>query len=66
VQEQPDARAFLRRLKAIGAATPAPGYRPLAGAALRRAKARFDTGPRIVTYRIGFSLLERISGRSPH
>lgn len=61
-QAQPDARAFLRRLKAIGAATPAADYRPVPGVALRRAMARFDAGPRITTYRIGFCLLTRISG----
>jgi len=56
-QEQPDARAFLRRLKTIGAAVPAAGYSPLTGTALRRAMMRFDAGPRIVTYRLGFCLL---------
>ncbi len=53
-QTQPDARAFLRRLKTIGAGTPAAGYRPLSGSALRRAMARFDLGPRTITYRIAF------------
>jgi len=62
-QAQPDARAFLCRLKAIGAATPAPGYQPLSATALRRAMTRFDAGPRTVTYRIGFCLFERIGGR---
>jgi malonyl-CoA O-methyltransferase len=57
----PDARAFLHQLKVIGAGTPAPGYRPLPPAALRRAMARFDAGPRIVTYRIGFCLFRSIS-----
>jgi len=63
-EAQHDARSFLRGLKAIGAGTPAPGYRPLSPAALRRAMARFDAGPRIITYRIGFCLLRRVSGRS--
>jgi malonyl-CoA O-methyltransferase len=58
-QQPPDARAFLRGLKDIGAGTPAPGYRPLAAAALRRAMARFDAGPRIVTYRVGFCLFRK-------
>jgi malonyl-CoA O-methyltransferase len=53
VQAERDARGFLRRLKAIGAATPASGYRPLAPSDLRRAMARFDRGPRSATYRIG-------------
>ena len=44
-QPESDARGFLRRLKAIGAGTPAPGYRPLPPAALRRAMARFDAAP---------------------
>lgn len=61
-QEQSDARTFLRRLKAIGASTPMPGYKPLPPAGLRRAMARFDAGPRIVTYRIGICLFRPISG----
>jgi len=51
-----DARAFLRGLKAIGAGTATSGYRPLAPAALRRAMARFDAGPRTVTYRIAMCI----------
>ena len=58
---QPDARSFLRRLKAIGAGTPAESYLPLPAAALRRAMARFDAGSRTVTYRIGFCLFRRIA-----
>ncbi|WP_340314430.1 methyltransferase domain-containing protein [Rhizorhabdus argentea] len=61
-EPQRDARSFLHGLKAIGASIPATGYRPSPPAALRRAMARFDAGPRIVTYRIGFCLLRRISG----
>jgi len=53
------ARMFLRQLKTIGAATPAPGYRPLSAAELRRAIARFDAGPRILTYRVAFCLLRK-------
>ena len=60
-EPQPDARAFLRRLKTIGAGTPADAYLPLTPAALRRAMARFDAGPRIATYRIGFCLFRRIA-----
>lgn len=37
-----DARDFLRSLKAIGAGTPRPGYRPLPPAALREVMARFE------------------------
>lgn len=57
VQPESDARGFLRRLKAIGAGTPDSAYRPLAPADLRRAMARFDTGPRQITYRIGLCLI---------
>ena len=60
-EPQLDARAFLRGLKTIGAGTPADSYRPLSAAALRRAMARFDAGPRIATYRIGFCLFRRIA-----
>lgn len=58
-EPQADARGFLRGLKTIGAGTATRGYRPLPPAALRRAMARFDAGPRLVTYRIGFCLLSR-------
>lgn len=61
-QAHTDARGFLTGLKAIGAGTPAAGYRPLPPAALRRAMARFDAGERIATYRIGFCLIRRVSG----
>lgn len=61
-QAQSDGHAFLHGLKAIGAGTPAAGYRPLPAPALRRAMARFDAGPRIVTYRIGFCLFEKLNG----
>lgn len=54
---QRDARSFLRDLKAIGAGTPAPGYRPLPPAVLREAMARFDAGPRMVSYAIAFCLV---------
>jgi malonyl-CoA O-methyltransferase len=37
-----DARDFLRALKAIGAATPRPGYHPLPPAAFREVMARFE------------------------
>jgi len=61
-EPQPDARSFLRGLKAIGAATPAAGYGPLTPASLRRAMARFDRSERTITYRIGFCLFSRLSG----
>lgn len=59
IQPETDARGFLRRLKAIGAGTPAPNYRPLTAAGLRRAMARFDAGPRQITYRVGLCLMTR-------
>lgn len=62
VAQQTDARAFLNGLKAIGAGTPVEGYRPLPPAALRRAMARFDAGPRVVTWRIAYCLMPRVSG----
>lgn len=64
VQSQTDARVFLGRLKAIGAGVPASGYRPRSPGELRRAMARFDAGPRRVTYRLGFCLFRKISARS--
>lgn len=65
-QQQPGARAFLGRLKAIGAGTPAPDYKPLPPAALRRAMARFDAGPRVATYRLGFCLFRKVDGAPFH
>lgn len=62
IPQHGDARAFLCGLKAIGAGTPAEGYRPLPPAALRRAMARFDAGPRFVTWRVACCLFRRISG----
>lgn len=57
VDPQQDARSFLRDLKAIGAGTPAAGYRPLPPALLREAMIRFDAGPRSISYAIAFCLL---------
>jgi malonyl-CoA O-methyltransferase len=45
-----DAYGFLRSLKAIGAATPRPGHRPLSPAALRRVMARFEAAGATATY----------------
>lgn len=56
VQHHDDARAFLRQVKAIGAATAADGHRALPPGALRRVMAAYDAGPRTATYRIGFCL----------
>jgi malonyl-CoA O-methyltransferase len=62
VQPETDALGFLRRLKAIGAGTPTGDYRPLTAAEMRRAMARFDAGPRQITYRIGLCLIARRPG----
>lgn len=58
-QPEADARGFLRRVKAIGAGIPAAGHRPLPPAALKRAMARFDQGPRTADYRIALCLFRR-------
>lgn len=66
VQQHDDAWDFVRLLKAIGAAVPREGHRPLPPSALRAAAKAFDEGPRTATYRIGFCLLrapEISSGR---
>lgn len=62
VQPETDALGFLRRLKAIGAGTPTGDYRPLTATEMRRAMARFDAGPRQITYRIGLCLIARRPG----
>lgn len=46
------ARAFLRGLKAIGAATPRAGHRPLPAARLREVMARFEQAGARATYEI--------------
>jgi malonyl-CoA O-methyltransferase len=48
----PDARSFLRSLKAIGAGTSQPGHRPLSPAQLRRVMARFAQSGCEVTYQV--------------
>lgn len=52
VEHHPDARAFLRALKAIGAGTAGPDHRPLSPGALRRVMARFDQSGCDVTYEV--------------
>ncbi len=49
-QHHAGAREFLRGLKAIGAATPRPGHRPLGPAQLQRVMARFDAAGARATY----------------
>lgn len=44
------AREFLRALKAIGAGTPRPGYRPFTPAILRQVMARFEATGATATY----------------
>lgn len=56
--EYADAVSFLKGLKAIGAATPRPGYRPLPPGSLRRAlKAMQDVDGGTVTWRIAYGRL---------
>jgi malonyl-CoA O-methyltransferase len=56
VQQHEDARAFLRQLKAIGAATATNGHRTASPGELRRVMAAYDAGPRTATYHVGFCL----------
>jgi malonyl-CoA O-methyltransferase len=51
-ERHPDARSFLRSLKAIGAGTSQPGHRPLSPAQLRRVMARFAQSGCEVTYQV--------------
>jgi malonyl-CoA O-methyltransferase len=51
-QDHPSARHFLHALKAIGAATPQAGYRPLPLPALRRVMARFEAGGAKARYEV--------------
>ena len=59
VQAHADARAFLDDLKAIGAATPAPGRRPLAPGDLKRVMRRFDEAGSQVRYEIAYGFRRR-------
>lgn len=52
IERHPDARHFLRRLKAIGAGTPRRGHRPLPPAALRRVMCRFEANGAGATYQV--------------
>ena len=51
-ERHPTARDFLRALKAIGAATPAPGHRPLTPGALRRVMRGFEQAGAQATYQV--------------
>jgi malonyl-CoA O-methyltransferase len=53
-----DARAFVRALKAIGAATPRPGHRPLPAGTLRRIMASLGA-PCTVTYDVVYATFTR-------
>lgn len=57
VQPHDDARDFMRRLKAIGAAVPRDGHRALPPSALRAVARAYDAGSRTATYEVGFCLL---------
>jgi len=54
VQAHADARAFLGDLKAIGAAAPIPGRRPLAPGELKRVMRRFDEAGASARYEIAY------------
>jgi malonyl-CoA O-methyltransferase len=54
VQAHSDARAFLGDLKAIGAASPIPGRRPLAPGDLKRVMQRFDAAGASARYEIAY------------
>lgn len=60
VERHPDAHAFLRALKAIGAGTSQPGHRPLTPAQLRRVMARFAQSGCEVTYQVVTCHLHRV------
>jgi len=52
VETHPDARAFLRALKAIGAGTAGAAHRPLSPVQLRKVMGRFDQSGCEVTYQV--------------
>lgn len=54
VQAHADARAFLDDLKAIGAASPAPGHRPLSPGELKRVMQRFDAAGASARYEVAY------------
>ena len=54
-----DARDFLHALKAIGAATPAPGHRPLTPGTLRRVMRTFENAGATATYQAVTVLWQR-------
>jgi malonyl-CoA O-methyltransferase len=64
VQAHADARAFLGDLKAIGAASPSPGRRPLAPGDLKRVMARFDEAGASARYEVAYGLLRRRQERA--
>lgn len=52
IESHPDARHFLRSLKAIGAGTPRPGHHPLPPATLRGVMRRFEAAGARATYQV--------------
>ncbi len=63
VQAHTGARAFLDDLKAIGAASPAAGHRPLASADLKKVMRRFDEAGSAVRYEIAYGFRRRAPER---
>jgi malonyl-CoA O-methyltransferase len=58
-ERHPDARAFLRAVRGIGAGTAAPGHKPLPPSALRRVMRRFEEQGAVATYEVVTCRLER-------
>jgi malonyl-CoA O-methyltransferase len=54
-----DARAFLRAVKAIGAATPAPGHRPLGPGTLRQVMRHFEDHGCTASYEVATVVWQR-------
>ena len=63
VQAHADARAFLDDLKAIGAASSAPGHRPLASGDLKAVMRRFDEAGAAVRYEVAYGFRRQRSER---
>ena len=59
VQAHADARDFLGDLKAIGAASPAPGRRPLGPAAMKQVMRRFEALGASARYEVAYGLRRR-------
>ena len=63
IESHADARDFLSAIKGIGAATPAPGHRPLRAGALRRVMRAFEKDGARATYQVVTVLWQRPEDR---